>query len=527
MDEARRRQLEAIAGIGAAEPSADAGFDFSTAQPDTADFDFATAQPEASLPGYERARQHVESDIAKRPSSIQFLREVAQHPQLAQEHPFRTGFSALGAPFEAGESIPANIGLALQRGDLTSLPKDLLQGFTGERPAQIGDVLRASGNPALSAMSAPVGLALTGGFKGVGKAGSVNRVARVAEEAMRPALKLAEIIQSTTSAPARLSEQILGQVPRVSSKIGQVVTRPLKRMTDPLTEFPYRKALEVRQGLIGYFRKINTQYGDELEKLSQSIQGVVPTQTLSQAVQRRLQEANILDQAGQLLPDAVRSLSPSEQRMLGFYEELATSPTPALPFNQVVKQLRTFRSQIRQQARQRNVPIQADERVVSGVLHDLGTLIEPNVQGSQAKSLAAINQQYAQQRQVFDLGNRMFKVFKGELDTKSGERVMGAYHSIASDRGTQLLLDEIEKAANVQFVRKAKAFSHAQALVKAGANVRPFGVPVGAAVTHGVPLAMQGLQSVAAAPFGFPGQVQQALLRELLAVLNTSERRGE
>lgn len=484
-------------------------------------------QPAAEAQSFfEQAHQRTEQQIAERPSSIGYLRQVAQQPALAQQHPFRTGLSAIAAPFEAGESIPANIGLALQRGDVRQLPQQLLQGVIGERPVQVGDIYRASGIPALQAMAAPAGLLLTGGT-GIRslRQGSVGKIGRVAEEAARPALKLADIIQSTTSEPSRLTRQVLGQIPKVSGKIGEtIITRPLKRMASPLTEFPYRKTLEVRQGLIGYFRDINSRYGDELEKLSANLQGVLPTQQVSQAIQRRLQEANILDQAGQLIPDAVKSLSASEQKMLTLYEELVTSPNPTIPFGTFIKQLRTFRSQIRQQARQRNVPIQADERVVSGVLHDMGVLIEPNVQGSAAQSLAKINQEYAQQRQVFNLGNRLFKVFKGELDTKSGERVMSSYHTIAQDRGTELLLEQLEKAAGVQFVRKAKAYSAVQGVGRELGQARPLGIPIGPMVRYGGTLARQGIPALAALPFNMPGQVQQAVIRELLKVVGGSDR---
>lgn len=476
-------------------------------------------------PFYEQARHQTEQQIAERPSAIQFLRDVVRQPELAQQHPFRTGLSAVAAPFELGESIPANIALALQRGDVRQLPQQLLQGLVGERPAQIGDVYRASGVPALQAMGAPAGLLLTGGkwIRSL-KQGSLGKSSRFAEEAVRPALKLADIIRSTTAQPSRLTQQVLGQVPKVAEKIGNVVGRPLGRMTDPLTQFPYRKALEVRQGLIGYFRKINTQYGDELEKLSANLKGVLPTQQITQAIQRRLQEAGILDRTGQLLPDAAKSLSASEQKMYGLYEELATSQSPTIEFAPFIKQLRTFRSQLRQQARQRNVPIQADERVVSGVLHDMGVLIEPNVQGSAAQSLQKINQDYAQQRQVFDLGNRLFKVFKGELDTKSGERVMSSYHSIAQDQGTVLLLEKLEKAAGVPFVQKAKAYSALQGLGHELGQARPLGIPLGPIARYGGSLSGQGIPALGALPFTLPGQVQQATIRELLRVVGGSDR---
>jgi len=117
------------------------------------------AQPQSTpfVPGQKR----VEESIAKRGSGIGFLRAAGQDPSLIQQHPFLTGLSALGLPFEAGESAGANTALALQRGQPQDIGRDVMAGLRGERPAQFGDVFRSVNVP--DPVSSMLGLALMPG----------------------------------------------------------------------------------------------------------------------------------------------------------------------------------------------------------------------------------------------------------------------------------------------------------------------------------------------------------------------------
>ena len=457
------------------------------------------------LPSYEQSRLQAEQQISERPSAIQYLRQVAQQPQLAQQHPFRTAFSAIGAPFEAGESIPANIGLALQRGNLSQLPQQLLQGVTGERPAQMGDIYRASGVPAIQAMAAPAGLLMTGGTRSLAQTGATAKLPTA----------IANIVRRTTTMPAELSKQVLGFPARVTGKISKQVIEKAGRMVDPLTEFPARKTLEIRQGLIGSFRKLNDWYGDQIEKLSKDLKGVLPTQQLADILKRRLQEVGVLDQMGNPIPNQLDKITRAEREIFQTYEDLAKSLSPTADFKDVLSRLRHLKKVIRQTARQRNVPINADERIISGVVHDIATFIEPN-----NTSLADINKQYAIQRQMFDGANKIFKVFKGEYDTKAGERAIGQFHTL--DQGTRKLLSDVEQTTGVKFIEKAKAYAAAKQVLS-GFQTTPIiggalriGSGVGKLTGQGIPFALQKTGDL-------PGQIQAAFLREMMKVLERSE----
>ena len=73
-------------------------------------------------------------------------------------------WEAPGAAWETAESVPANIGLGIQRGaSPREIALDVYQGVRGERPAQMGDILRASGSPVLEKFAAPIGMAVMPG----------------------------------------------------------------------------------------------------------------------------------------------------------------------------------------------------------------------------------------------------------------------------------------------------------------------------------------------------------------------------
>ncbi len=118
--------------------------------PDTTTQDefITTASPLQKLIQYIQASpQRAEERIARRPSTIQ---ELIQDPstlgRLAQ-HPLGTPLRTLGGAYEYAEAIPADIGLALQRGRPQDILGDIAKTLTGQRPAQFGDIYRGAGVP--------------------------------------------------------------------------------------------------------------------------------------------------------------------------------------------------------------------------------------------------------------------------------------------------------------------------------------------------------------------------------------------
>jgi hypothetical protein len=63
------------------------------------------------------------------------------------KNPMQQSIGALG---EVVRGVPADILLAIQSGRMGDIPGDIAKTFQGQRPAQVGDVMRASGNPILS-----------------------------------------------------------------------------------------------------------------------------------------------------------------------------------------------------------------------------------------------------------------------------------------------------------------------------------------------------------------------------------------
>ena len=98
----------------------------------------------------------VEQEISQRRNPFEVLLEEGRTKQNIYEHPLSTimqplvfGMKALDIPRRMIESPIASAGLAAQRGELFTpqAGKEIIQGFTGERVAELGDIPYAAGVP--------------------------------------------------------------------------------------------------------------------------------------------------------------------------------------------------------------------------------------------------------------------------------------------------------------------------------------------------------------------------------------------
>mgnify|MGYP001603304300 CR=1 FL=1 len=233
-------------------------FDRSTARPVTST---KKAFAPAPRPFYEEAAERTEQAIGQRPSSIGFLRQAATSPSLVQQHPFQTAFSAVGAPFEAAESIPANIGLGIQqRTPLPQLFQNVARGVRGERPAQMGDIARASGLPGISSEPAAsaIGLltsvspattfqagrkvlgsasrGLTAPFRNIGRTGTFGARAKFTERVR------GQILQGREALGTKFGDQVDSALAQKSAQQGQAVrfdlTNAATQLQDMIRENP-------------------------------------------------------------------------------------------------------------------------------------------------------------------------------------------------------------------------------------------------------------------------------------------------
>lgn len=453
---------------------------------------FTPTDPNAAL-------AKTEAGIANRPSSIQYLREVAANPQLAQQHPFRTGLAAMGAPMEAGESIPANILLAAQRfpQDVNRLPQQLWQGITGERPAEMGDVARASGVPALQATAPLIGMGAMSGVPGI-------------KQFSKPA------------------EAVIG----IPDKIGKFIGKPFKpavsKMLDPASNFASNKTFEIRKGATKYFRDLNAKYGDDIDKLSKDMKGVVPASDIVNPLRQRLQEVGLLDFNGNRTPMPLSDLTRTEQKLLDLYEDMATNPNmpSAIPFQDVLHKIRELRQTVRQTVKSGNQSVNRDERIIYGFLHDVANRAQANNQ-----SLAAINSAYAKERNFLDAVNNKFQIWKGEYQTGRGEKTLGTYYD--TDQGTRNLLHDIQDKMRIKLVKGAKALSAYRQLTERhliGAGIGgtlgyqaggAMGGAVGTAVGSGSALAAGRLfKNLVPSPGDLPPAIRAIVIKEVSKMMN-------
>lgn len=136
------------------------------------DIEAPSAQPSMPSSGFEKSRQAVEAEISSRPSSVRNLSE------RGFTGPLKGIPTAAFSLLERGEGTIADIGLGIQRGaSLQEILGDINKTAAGQRPAQYGDILRASNLPVLSSrpISATMGLSmLPGGAKSVVDLGKIG-----------------------------------------------------------------------------------------------------------------------------------------------------------------------------------------------------------------------------------------------------------------------------------------------------------------------------------------------------------------
>lgn len=162
-------------------------------------------------------RQAVEEQISRRPDSVEMLKERIKPPSNLSEllnfltmNPVQrmisagqTGATALSVPYQRGEAAIAAPALEAQAGNfnLSDLARAAVEGLTGQRPAQLGDVIRTTGfggrlNEPLAAISGLGGMsALTGG-------------------AIRAGQKMAPVIKG------------VGQ--KVGQGVGEIINKPIR-----------------------------------------------------------------------------------------------------------------------------------------------------------------------------------------------------------------------------------------------------------------------------------------------------------
>ena len=96
------------------------------------------------------APQIVENELKTRPSMIKDMISDPTTLKRLEEHPLGTVLRTVGGAAELASGIPADIGLAAQKGTFKDLLSDIAKTATGQRPSNASDILRASGIPGIS-----------------------------------------------------------------------------------------------------------------------------------------------------------------------------------------------------------------------------------------------------------------------------------------------------------------------------------------------------------------------------------------
>lgn len=188
---------------------------------------------------------------------------------------------AIGGGLEVAEGVPASIGLDLQRAvktggkSITDIPSNLGKVFTGQRPAQFGDIFRGAG--------VPEPIAATGGLlasahpatpsSGIGNliGKAIGKPISAGFKAVKPALSKTMSFMSGT--PSKSISRALDKPEILSNryikKAGKTAGEALEREKEPLIQDPTAMVKPTPQmASIGDDLKWYTKTGDETAQLS-------------------------------------------------------------------------------------------------------------------------------------------------------------------------------------------------------------------------------------------------------------------
>lgn len=246
----------------------------------------------------------------------------------------------------------------------------------------------------------------------------------------------------------------------------------------PIVKFPYKSTLKIKSKLSGYFRNLNTKYGDELDKIVDEIGGTVKGEDVAGAMRARLQEVGLLDSAGN--PIQIVGLNSSEKKIMNLYEELATNPQE-IDLKTLIKAKQDITKGIRLSVKQGNVPINSEERFISGINYDIGKAIAGG-----SERLQELNRWYAKERSFFDSANTRFKVFKNDFETRTGENFLSNYNKVSE--GDKLLLQDIETKLEIpNLTSDATVYSSLGQMANImGSNIRGAVAGAGKGATTGI-----------------------------------------
>ncbi len=208
----------------------------------------------------------------------------------------------------------------------------------------------------------------------------------------------------------------------------------------------HQTVLKVRTGLRDYLTKINTEFGERLEKvLGGKANEVFFNQTdIADVLNKRLLQYGAVDPAGNFIGKSAR-----EKALYDFAQDLATRPNKVS-----YAELKSAEKGIRNVALEGKKAFDRTDSLIANFKGDIG--IELEKQG--IKGIPELNKWYAPKRELYNQGERMFQPFGNEYGTDTGISKLLDYYN-AKKEGSQLFLNKLEKEIGVPFTRLAKRHS--------------------------------------------------------------------
>jgi len=269
--------------------------------------------------------EKADQDIAERPSQWQALKNLLTQ---TAEHPFKTLLDptlflkqnlALGEGIGRSIEAPiANTGLSLQRGRLSAL-QDLIGGISGNRPGELGDIMRSVGTPEpLAALTGMAGMA--------GVFGGANKV--------------------LSQSPVKTLTQAKGEMSAIGKGVSNISQKAIETIKNIPNKF-FRGGLSKAEAI-----RVESEYGASngslIEQVKNKLNNVVSqaenlykkavnsfkgnainTQEFYQTVQKGLREKGWVDLQGIPTSRYKSGLDPVMDKLTNMYLDMQNLPTNA------------------------------------------------------------------------------------------------------------------------------------------------------------------------------------------------------
>jgi hypothetical protein len=390
--------------------------------------DFAGFQEETPIQSnLDKNIARTDKLIAERPSQWQGLKDYVN---TLREQPLRTiadplfstksGLALMGGGVGSIESAIANPALSIQRGERPKL-SDVVSGIKGEKPGQLGDVMRSVGAP--EPIAAAIGML---GLAGVGNLATKGNIA--------PSVLGKKPIDVALQAKGELVgsyKDVANFVNKLKSNGGKFLNDFIRRNRD----YSANKVNSIRKGFWdNYAPQEYKAYQEAIDNLPVGQKTTISGDAMLQNLEKKLVDKQLMNLDGTLN----KGFTPADNKLLKAYENMgrkwADSSAGEISLKDVVEEYKNLRGKYTGKPN----PIQRGNIEAA---NDFFNSVSDQIDN---KAFSAAKLRYREFKENQQLLHEAIDLYAPKMKTAKGERFLmgGAINKTTQARKTAKLITE-------------------------------------------------------------------------------------